>query len=495
MNNEFGGYVIYCKESGLQKPFGVVSEDFECKAESNLIPSQIKHYLVQIEDKRFFEHGAIDMKGISRALVENFKAGKIVQGGSTITQQLARNLLKDNSQTLSRKVKEIIKAIQIENQYTKDEILNLYFNNIYFGKNIRGIRTAGLCYFGKEIDKLSRSELLFLVTILRGPNFYLKRPQSAIDRYKFLNNNLYDRNQISKGRHQKNLKIKFKINDNQFQCIKNVSIPFITEKVNNKKKQVYSTIDSDAHHFARQFVSNSKYPSSIIIIKSGKVIGFSSTYGTDYPFVSKSNVGSTLKPFLYCYFRDNGLSKFQKFDAFSNSMNWPVKEVERVEPMLNIQEALFHSNNNAFLNAANEIGYENCFQFLAKIFNRDVHEFYPSSILGATKSGISLYELALAYSDFFSRNNLSEGKIECLSILNSVFYHKLGYKIENVFLKTGTTNNNKERYAVLGNAELTFAVLRNENPINERGKEGTFMSQIAQIFAKFLKPKNNYSWI
>jgi len=126
MNEEFEGYVIYYKDVDCEIPFGVVSEDYECRAVTDYIPTKLKEYLVQIEDKRFFKHNGLDPKGISRAIIENIKAGKIVQGGSTITQQLARNLLKDNSKTVVRKLREAIKAIQLEKKYSKDEILNLY---------------------------------------------------------------------------------------------------------------------------------------------------------------------------------------------------------------------------------------------------------------------------------------------------------------------------------------------------------------------------------
>ncbi|WP_091088085.1 biosynthetic peptidoglycan transglycosylase [Flavobacterium gillisiae] len=244
MNKEMTGYVIYSKNKKKQVPLGVVSEEYDCKAVIENIPTRIKEYLVPIEDKRFFEHRGIDIKGISRALLENFKAGKIVQGGSTITQQLARNLLKDNSKTISRKVRETIKAIQIEDQYSKDEILNLYFNNVYFGKNLRGIRVAGLYYFGKETNKLSHSELLYLLTILRGPNYYVKRPEIAIERYKYISNTLYDSKLISKNRNKKNLKSKICLDNNQLKCIKEIAIPYITQTVDHKEKKINSTIDN-----------------------------------------------------------------------------------------------------------------------------------------------------------------------------------------------------------------------------------------------------------
>src|SRR5690606_13850404 len=180
-----------------------------------------------------------------------------------------------------------------------------------------------------------------------------------------------------------------------------------------------------------------------------------------------------LKPFLYCHLRENGISEFQRFDALKNNLDWEVREVGYYKSQLNIQEALFYSNNNSFLNAVSKVGLESSLKFLSEIFNKPETDFFPSSVLGATKSGISLYELAIAYSSYFNPTSLSDTKTECLSILNKVFYEKLGLKIENAFLKTGTTNDNKERYAVLGNADLVYAFLRNENELNDFSKEGS----------------------
>ncbi|WKL44433.1 transglycosylase domain-containing protein [Flavobacterium sp. ZE23DGlu08] len=495
MNKELNGYVIYCKDTNSEVAFGVVSDDYECIANSNYIPNRLKHYLVQIEDKRFFEHKGIDIRGISRAFVENLKAGKIIQGGSTISQQVARNILKDNRKTISRKLRETIKAIQLESNYSKDEILNLYFNNVYFGKNLRGIRTAGLYYFGKELDKLNQAELLYLLTILRGPNYYLKRPDKARERYIFLSNTLFETKLISKNRNQKNIKSQLSFKNNQLQPIKSASIPYIIEKTDNEQQKLTSTIDIKIQSFAKQFVSKSKYPLSIIAIKNNKVVAFASSYGTDYPFISKSNVGSTLKPFLYCQLRDSGISQLENFDAVKNSLNWDVREAGYYKSYLNLSEALYYSNNNVFINAASKNNIDNSIAFLADIFKRDKSEFYPSSILGATKKGISLFELASAYSSFFSLKNLTDSRKECLIILNKIFIDKLGFTVENAFLKTGTTNDNKERFAILGNPELTFAVLRNENAINDESKEGGFMKEISRNFSKFFKINKNYLWI
>ena len=328
MTKEIDGYVIYCKDTDRYIPIGVVSDSYDCKATTDYIPKRLKDFIVEIEDRRFYKHNGIDFKGISRALFENIKSRKIMQGGSTISQQLARNLLKDNRRTLYRKLRETLMAVQIEQSNTKEEILKLYFNNVYFGKNIFGIRSAGIYYFGKEVKKLSQPELLYLVTILRGPNYYSKRPDATLKRYEAINNILLDRNQLSKSRIRKNINTKFNLQEKPLQSIKKASIPFITADIDQKHKIIYSTLEDNFQSFAKQFVSESKYPVSVVVIRKGIIIGFASSYGTDYPFISKSNVGSTLKPFLYVYLRDSGISEFEKFSSFKNDLDWNVREVK-----------------------------------------------------------------------------------------------------------------------------------------------------------------------
>ncbi len=150
---------------------------------------------------------------------------------------------------------ETIKAFQLEYKYSKDEIIDLYFNRVYFGKNLRGIRTAGLYYFGKEVEKLNQAELLYLLTILRGPNYYVKRPDLSSKRYKFISDSLFQKKLISKSRNQKNIRTKLDIQKNKLHNIKSVSIPFISEQTNSNKKSILSTIEIKTQRFAKQFVS------------------------------------------------------------------------------------------------------------------------------------------------------------------------------------------------------------------------------------------------
>ena len=133
------------------------------------------------EDSRFYAHKGIDWRGIMRALVRDIMSGSAKEGASSITQQLARNSLPLGGRTLSRKVLEAMVALRIERQFTKQQILELYVNRIYFGTGCYGVETASQIYFGKSASKLNLSEAALLAGLIRSPNRFspLKNPEGA----------------------------------------------------------------------------------------------------------------------------------------------------------------------------------------------------------------------------------------------------------------------------------------------------------------------------
>jgi len=133
------------------------------------LPSHVPLAFLAIEDRRFYQHGAMDARGALRALTVNVKAGGTVQGGSTISQQLARNLFLAPDQTLRRKVQEIALAARLEHILTKDELLELYLNRIYFGERAYGLSAAAETYFGKRPQDLTLSEAAVLAALPRAP--------------------------------------------------------------------------------------------------------------------------------------------------------------------------------------------------------------------------------------------------------------------------------------------------------------------------------------
>ena len=137
--------------------------------------------LLAREDTRFYEHGGIDWRGVARALVRDVMSGSAKEGASSITQQLARNSLPLGGRTISRKLLEAMVALRIERELTKDEILELYVNRIYFGSGCYGVQTASQSYFGKDAAKLDLSESALLAGLIRSPNRFspLKNPEGA----------------------------------------------------------------------------------------------------------------------------------------------------------------------------------------------------------------------------------------------------------------------------------------------------------------------------
>lgn len=136
------------------------------------IPVDLQNAVIAIEDQRFFKHWGADLHAIARAMLANLKHGQIVEGGSTITQQLAKALFLTREKTIERKIKELLLSIQLEKNYTKEEILQLYLNQIYFGQGAYGVQEAANIYFGKDVQELNLAESAMLAGLPRAPNMY-----------------------------------------------------------------------------------------------------------------------------------------------------------------------------------------------------------------------------------------------------------------------------------------------------------------------------------
>lgn len=146
------------------------------------IPDDLKNAVVATEDRRFYEHGGFDFISIGRALYTDIKERKFKEGGSTITQQLAKNLFLSNDKTIKRKFKEIFLTMELERRYTKKQILEMYLNVIYYGSNTYGVENASKRYFNKDLKSLSLAECAILAGIPQSPNNY--NPEKHIDKAK-----------------------------------------------------------------------------------------------------------------------------------------------------------------------------------------------------------------------------------------------------------------------------------------------------------------------
>jgi len=160
---------IYSSDGVLLNTVGTENREYVSLKQ---VPKDLINATIAIEDSRFYEHSGVDFRGIARAVVENIRGGAISQGGSTITQQLARNVYLSQKRTISRKVREAILAVLIERNYTKPKILELYLNQVYYGSGAYGVQAASKVYFGKDVDHLDLSQCALLAGLPRAPSTF-----------------------------------------------------------------------------------------------------------------------------------------------------------------------------------------------------------------------------------------------------------------------------------------------------------------------------------
>lgn len=166
------------------------------------IPDRVKAAFLSAEDKNFYNHPGVDVNGLARAVVvnlQNIGSGRRFVGASTITQQVAKNFLLSADQTFDRKIKEAILSFRIEQAYSKDKILELYLNEIYFGLNSYGIAGASLTYFGKSVNELSIAESAYLASLPKGPANYnpFRRAEAAITRRNWVIDRMVENGYVS----------------------------------------------------------------------------------------------------------------------------------------------------------------------------------------------------------------------------------------------------------------------------------------------------------
>lgn len=162
--------LIFDKDKNLLEK--VETAEYRTFVKLNKVPQYLKDAFISIEDERFYEHPGVDPKGILSSLYENFKAGGVVRGASTITQQLIKNTFLSNEQTLTRKLKEIYLALNLETKLSKDQILESYLNMISLGQNSYGVQEASRTYFSKNVDEINIAQTALLAGIVKGPNIY-----------------------------------------------------------------------------------------------------------------------------------------------------------------------------------------------------------------------------------------------------------------------------------------------------------------------------------
>ena len=166
------------------------------------IPDIYKDAVIAVEDHRFYDHKGIDIIAIGRALLNDIRARELVEGGSTITQQLAKNMYFTQDKTLTRKIAEVFMAKKIESNYNKEEIIELYVNYIYYGSGYYDIKSASLGYFDKEPQDLTEGESIMLAGIPNAPSVYNPKvsPKLARERQKQVIDKMIKYGKLSEGK-------------------------------------------------------------------------------------------------------------------------------------------------------------------------------------------------------------------------------------------------------------------------------------------------------
>ena len=314
------------------------------------VPQSLKDAYVAIEDRRFYSHHGVDTIGLIRAIVVNVVSGRKAQGASSITQQLAKNAFLSNEKKLMRKVKEAIITVELERSYTKDEILEKYMNEIYFGSGAYGVKTAARAFFGKDIRDINVAEAALLAGIPNRPNKYNPRTHldNAIYREKIVLSQMKKYNFITEEEYQKALAHKFYNEDNLPKELKNLSpeeyekLDVTVIKSHSKKReyntpdftniveqklfelftedeiyeeglQIYTTLDIGMQKAAKENFSNYEplkdregLDGGLVTIEADTgyvraVIGGKNFKSGDYnrAFYAKRQPGSSFKPFVY----------------------------------------------------------------------------------------------------------------------------------------------------------------------------------------------------
>jgi len=423
------------------------------------IPARAIEALIAIEDTTFFEHPGINVDAIFRAIIKDVKARKMVEGASTITQQLVKNRLLTREKKLSRKVKEVIYSLKLEQQLSKEEILERYLNEIYFGHGYYGIKTAADGYFHKKLDELTLKEMAILVGLPKAPSSYAptKNYEISMGRANRVVKRMYKLGWIDNAAYVEALYETPKVYDDTL--TQNLA-PFIVDEVARRAYdigiddfkvggyEIYTSIDLRLQNAARKSVKhaydasikriegyknyeaglakkNSRYKVSDDVntsLLNGALVSLDSKSGdilalvgsVDYKKSSYNRAtqgrrqpGSAFKPFIYQVAVDLGYSgatelidiaRTYKYKKNGETLKWQPKNYEKnYKGLISLREALIHSRNLATINLVNDIGLKELLYEFRKFGIKDLP--HDLSIALGTIS-VSPLELAKYYTSF-----------------------------------------------------------------------------------------------
>lgn len=396
---------------------------------------------IALEDKNFYNHKGFDYLRISKSLWNNITTNTI-QGASTITQQLAKNLFLSFEQTWERKIKEAWLTVRIETQYTKDEILEVYLNTINYG-GIFGIENASFFYFNKPSKDLTLQEATILAGIPKAPSYYspIANEENALNRQQVVLNAMINNHYITKEEKENALKEELTyygaLSTNKLKTLMYYQNAVIEElnKIKNLPSfldieglKIYTTLDMNAQKIMEESLNNITNEAQIALIltdpATGAVKGLIG--GKNYAIsefnratTSKRQVGSTIKPFLYYAALENGFTASSTFTSeettfvFSDNQLYTPHNYANIygNKEISLSAAIAYSDNIYAVKTHLFLGEEVLVNTLKKVGIQNNAQSIPSLALGSTE--INLLEMIKGYQTLAN----------------------LGYKIEPYFIE------------------------------------------------------------
>ena len=406
-------------------------------------PIFLQKAFIAVEDKRFYSHPGIDIIRLGGATIKNILKGRIVAGGSTISQQLSKNVFLSNERTFSRKYKELIITFEVERIYSKDQILEKYLNEIYFGAGTYGVNEAAKDIFNKDLSQLNLPESALLAGIPNRPNYYdpRKHLDNAIKRSHIILKLMFDQKYISKDQYDKAISYKFVMKNTNKNYTKNTTIifdegrrrrnsvkaPDFVDIIENKLVdlvdpkilakggfKVYTTLDEKMQQTAKstfqnysRFKKDKKLQGAMITLDANtgeirSIIGGYNYHSGDFNrgVEAKRQIGSTFKPFVYYTALEKGYTMNQMIDGSSVKYgDWTPKNYGNAKYQdITLIQSLEKSINTIAVKLLDEVGVNS----VVDNFNKtsiDV-EFDKNLTIALGSLSTSPLELATAYLPF-----------------------------------------------------------------------------------------------
>lgn len=403
----------------------------------NKVPKDLQNAFVAVEDARFYQHAGVDPRGILRAFWSNLTDRGVSEGGSTITQQLAKNALLSQERTLKRKIQEAFLAFQIERQYTKSEILELYLNQIYFGQGAYGVQAAAQVYFGKNVEDLNLAECAILAGIPKSPNYYspinnlkasTERQQTVLDQ--MVKYNYIDQNTANAA---KNTKIKLASRSSSPESSSSIApyfVDYVTQQLIDKYGadavykdglKIYTTLDIDMQNAAEQAMRNLpspridsngiKQPQGALVAidpQTGYIKAMVGGRGNDQfnrSVMAERQPGSAFKPFVYLAAIESGMNAASIVNDSQISFgNWTPSNYDgKFHGNVTLRTALEQSLNIPAVKLANQVGVDKPLYYAQQmgistlVLQGSTNDKNLATSLGGLTRGVTPLEIASAY--------------------------------------------------------------------------------------------------